>query len=59
MNILVGNLISLVAGIFIIISLCINNDKKAYKYQFLNAFTLVIASFFFNSIVGVVVISIV
>lgn len=58
MNILVGNLISLVAGIFIIISLCINNDKKAYKYQFFNAFTLVIASFFFNSLVGAVVMAI-
>ena len=58
MNIIIGNVISLVAGIFIIISLCINNDKKAYKYQFLNAFTLVIASFFFNSMVGAVVMAI-
>lgn len=58
MNILIGNLISFVAGIFIMISLVVNNDKKAYKYQIFNAATLVIASFFFNSIVGVVIMAI-
>lgn len=54
MNIMAGNFISLVAGIFLIISLCINNDKGAYKFQFLNTLTLMFASFFFNSLVGVV-----
>ena len=58
MNILVGNLISLVAGIFLIVSLCVNNDKQAYKFQFLNTLTLVFASFFFNSMVGAVVMAI-
>ena len=58
MNILVGNIISLVAGIFLIISLCVNNDKKAYKFQFLNTFTLMFASFFFNSLVGVVTLAV-
>ena len=58
MNILIGNLISLVAGIFLMISLVVNNDKKAYTFQFLNTSTLVIASFFFNSIVGAVVLAI-
>lgn len=52
LNIIVGNLISLVAGIFLLISLCVNNDKKAYKFQFLNTFVLMIASLFFNSYVG-------
>lgn len=54
-NIIIGNLISLFAGIFIIASLCINDDKKAYKYQLINALILIIASFFFNSLVGAVI----
>lgn len=58
MNILIGNLISLVAGIFIMISLWVNYEKQAYKFQFLNAFTLVIASFFFESLVGAVIMAI-
>ena len=58
LNIIIGNLVSLVAGIFLIVSLCVNNDKKAYKFQFLNTFILVIASFFFNSWVGVVIMAI-
>ncbi|MBQ2962643.1 YgjV family protein [Methanobrevibacter sp.] len=58
MNILIGNVISLIAGIFIMISLVVNDDKKAYKFQFLNTSTLVIASFFFNSVVGAVVLAI-
>ena len=37
-NIVVGNAISLIAGIFIILSMWVNDEKKAYKYQFLNAF---------------------
>ncbi|WP_405305228.1 YgjV family protein [Methanobrevibacter sp.] len=57
-NIIIGNLISLFAGIFIIASLCINDDKKAYKYQLINALILIIASFFFNSLVGAVIMAI-
>lgn len=59
MNIIAGNLISLFAGIFVIFSLWVNDDKKAYKYQILNAFILIIASFFFNSYVGMVVMAMV
>ena len=58
-NIIVGNLISLFAGIFVIFSLWVNDDKKAYKYQIFNTFILIFASFFFNSYVGVVVMAIV
>lgn len=58
-NIIVGNFISLFAGIFIILSLWVNDDKKAYKYQIMDASILVIASFFFESAVGMVVMSIV
>ena len=58
-NIVVGNLISLFAGIFVIISLWVNDDKKAYKCQILNTFILIFASFFFNSYVGMVVMAIV
>ena len=58
MNIMIGNGISLIAGIFLLISLIVNNDKQAYKYQYLNTFTLMIASFFFNSWVGIVVMAI-
>ena len=57
-NILIGNAISLIAGLFIIASLIINDDKKAYKYQIYNAAVLVIASFFFDSIVGAVIMAI-
>lgn len=58
MNILIGNAISLIAGLFIIASLIINDDKRAYKYQIYNAAVLVIASFFFDSIVGAVIMAI-
>ena len=53
LNIIVGNVISLIAGIFIILSMCVNDEKKAYKYQFLNAFILMISSVFFLSWTGV------
>ncbi len=58
-NIIVGNLISLFAGIFVILSLWVNDDKKAYRYQIFNMFILIFASFFFDSYVGVVVMTIV
>ena len=58
-NIVVGNLISLFAGIFVIISLWVNDDKKAYKYQILNAFLLIFSSYFFDSNVGVIVMTII
>ena len=45
-NIVIGNVISLIAGIFIILSMWVNDEKKAYKYQFLNAFILMISSVF-------------
>lgn len=53
-NILVGNGISFIAGIFLIISYCVNDPKKAYKHQFLNAFILAISSVLFLSWTGVV-----
>lgn len=52
-NIIIGNGISLVAGIFLVLSMVINNEKEAYKYQFLNAFILMISSVFFFSWTGV------
>lgn len=52
-NIIIGNGISLIAGIFIILSMWVNDEKKAYKYQFLNAFLLMISSVFFLSWTGV------
>ena len=53
-NIIIGNVISLIAGIFIILSMWVNDEKEAYKYQFLNAFILAISSAFFFSWTGVV-----
>lgn len=58
MNIIIGNIISLVAGIFIMLSMWVNDEKKAYKYQFLNAFILMISSMFFFSWTGVVTMAI-
>lgn len=52
-NILIGNGISLIAGIFMLISCIVNDEKKAYKYQFLESFTLTISSVFFLSWTGV------
>lgn len=52
-NIIIGNIISLIAGIFIILSMWVNDEKQAYKYQFLNAFILMISSVFFYSWTGV------
>ena len=57
-NIVIGNVISLIAGIFIILSMWVNDEKKAYKYQFLNAFILMISSIFFFSWTGVVTMAI-
>ena len=57
-NIVIGNGISLIAGIFIILSMWVNDEKKAYKYQFLNAFILMISSVFFFSWTGVVTMAI-
>ena len=58
LNIVIGNIISLVAGVFIILSMWVNDEKQAYKYQFLNAFILVISSAFFFSWTGVVTMAI-
>ena len=58
MNIIIGNAISLIAGIFIILSMWVNDEKQAYKYQFLNAFILIISSVFFLSWTGVVTMAI-
>ncbi|WP_458404577.1 YgjV family protein [Methanobrevibacter sp.] len=53
LNIIIGNIISLIAGVFIILSMWVNDEKQAYKYQFLNAFILMISSVFFLSWTGV------
>jgi hypothetical protein len=53
LNIVIGNAISLVAGIFLILSMVVNDEKRAYKHQFLNAFVLMISSVFFMSWTGV------
>ena len=58
LNIVIGNIISLIAGIFIILSMWVNDEKKAYFYQFLNAFLLTISSVFFFSWTGVVTMAI-
>ena len=53
-KILIGNGISMIAGIFLLISCIVNDEKKAYKYQFLESFTLTISSVFFLSWTGVI-----
>lgn len=53
LNIVIGNIISLIAGIVLILSMWVNDEKAAYKYQFLNAFILMISSLFFFSWTGV------
>lgn len=57
-NIVIGNVISFVAGIFILLSMWVNDEKEAYKYQFLNAFILMISSAFFLSWTGIVTMAI-
>ena len=58
MNIIIGNAISLIAGIFILLSMWVNDEKEAYKHQFLNAFILMISPVFFLSWTGVVTMAI-
>lgn len=53
LNIIIGNAISLFAGIFLLLSMWVNDEKEAYKHQFLNAFVLMISSVFFLSWTGV------
>ncbi len=53
LNIIVGNIISFIAGVFLVLSMWVNDEKDAYKYQFLNAFVLMISSVFFLSWTGV------
>ena len=53
LNIIIGNIVSLIAGVFIILSMWVNDEKKAYLYQVLNAFILIISSVFFFSWTGV------
>ena len=53
LNIIIGNAISFVAGIYLILSMVVNDEKRAYKHQFLNAFVLMISSVFFLSWTGV------
>ncbi len=53
LNLIIGNGISFIAGIFLILSMVVNDQKEAYKHQFLNAFVLMISSFFFYSWTGV------
>ena len=53
LNIIIGNAISFVAGIFLLLSMWVNDEKQAYKHQFLNAFILMISSVFFFSWTGV------
>ena len=58
LNIVIGNAISLIAGIFIILSMWVNDEKQAYKYQFPNAFILIISSVCFFSWTGMVAMAI-
>lgn len=57
-NIVIGNFISLIAGIFLILSMWVNDEKKAYFHQFMNAFILMFSSAFFLSWTGVVTMAI-
>jgi len=58
-NILAGNGISLIAGVFLILSYSTSSIKNAYKYQFLNALVLAVSSVFFLSWVGVVTMTVI
>ncbi|MCQ2971464.1 MAG: YgjV family protein [archaeon] len=58
LNIVIGNAISLIAGIFILFSMWVNDEKEVYKHQFSNAFILTISSAFFFSWTGVVTMAI-
>lgn len=57
-NIIIGNIISLIGGFFLILSMWVNDEKEAYKHQFINAFILMISSVFFLSWTGVVTMAI-
>ena len=52
-NLIIGNINSFIAGFIIFLSMWVNDEKEAYKYQFLNAFILMLSSVFFFSWTGV------
>lgn len=51
-NILIGNAISFVAAIFMVVSCCINDQKKAYFCQMMNCAIACVAAVFFGSWAG-------
>jgi len=57
-NLVIGNIISFIAAIFMMYSTIINDREKVFFYQFLNCVFLVIASWFFSSYSGMLMLGI-
>ena len=53
MNIIIGNIISFIAALFMILSCMVNNRSRVFMFQFINALLLAVASIFFVSYAGV------
>lgn len=51
-NIIIGNVISFVAALFMMVSCCVNDQKKAYFCQMMNCAILCVAAVFFGSWAG-------
>ncbi len=54
MNIIIGNIISFFAAIFMILSCIVDDRKKVFLFQCINAIMLTVASIFFASYAGCV-----
>ena len=51
-RIVIGNMISFVAAVFMMVSCCVNDQKRAYFCQMMNCAILCVASVFFGSWAG-------
>lgn len=49
MNILIGNIISLIAAVFLAVSCTVKTRNKVFIMQFMNCALLAVASYFFGS----------
>ncbi len=52
-NIIIGNIISFIAALFMMLSCIVNDRNRVFMLQFFNSFLLAVASWFFASYAGI------
>ena len=53
MNLIIGNLISLAAAVFLAVSCIVKDHKKVFLWQTVNCLLLAVSSYFFGSFAGI------